>query len=187
MIGRCQEISKSSSTKSLNIHLLLLLSNTPYRRLFVERRCQSRLTPTDCNLYVSHLKNTHIRRCQLPAQCCHACVSITAPPSLLTIKPSAVLQLQPFACQSVTKLSRTRLRQHQALALEVFSSTFEWPQTFATEPWHMQNCPSGGERSLLSLRWGEYTVLYRGGRFKVNKQGPDVSNWRVPSSRSCVD
>lgn len=120
MIGRCQEISKSSSTKSLNIHLLLLLSNTPYRRLFVERRCQSRLTPTDCNLYVSHLKNTHIRRCQLPAQCCHACVSITAPPSLLTIKPSAVLQLQPFACQSVTKLSRTRLRQHQALALEVF-------------------------------------------------------------------
>lgn len=91
MIDRCHENYKWSTTKSLNVPPL----PNHHRRLIVEHQCQSQLTPADCNLYVSQLRNKHARSCQLSAQFCNVYVSIKVPCNPAIRRPAA-----PAICTS---------------------------------------------------------------------------------------
>lgn len=95
----------------------------------------------DCNLYVSHLKNKHIKCCQLPAPCRHACYQAI-------IHPAA-----PTIC-----LSKRHKTQRQVLALEVFLNIC-MTSNFAPNHDECRSVPRGKEKLIVTQMRGMYSSV----------------------------
>lgn len=130
------------------------------------------LTPTV--IYVSQLKNKHVRCRQLPAQCCHDNLSIKVQLPLLPIELSAFLVLQIFVWQSISKHSRKRvchLKYVLELALEVFLP-FVWSLTLAMSPDKCRTLPREKEKLTVTQTGGMYSPFHTGsGTLTLDNKG----------------